>query len=64
MDPRQFRNSAHSTVGTEPTDEDRRRAVRSVAGFARDADDCAVLLAALGLDPAEGRARTAEKRPG
>jgi|GEM_PF-5536278 len=63
MDPNQVRNSAHSRVDTEPTDEDRRRAVRSVAGFARDADDCAMLLAALGLDPAEGRGRMTEVQP-
>ena len=34
---------------------DRRRAVRFVAGAARDAGDAALLLAALGLDPAQGR---------
>lgn len=35
--------------------EQRRRATRFVLGSARDAVDAALLLAALGLDPAEGR---------
>ncbi|PXY31943.1 hypothetical protein [Prauserella muralis] len=39
----------------EPTAEQRRRAVRAVASAAADADDCAELLAALGLSPEEGR---------
>lgn len=33
----------------------RRRAVRFVAGSARDAGDAALILEALGLDPVEGR---------
>lgn len=33
----------------------RRRATRFVASQARDADDCALLLDALGLRPEEGR---------
>lgn len=36
--------------------DQRRRAVRAVASAAADADDCALLLDALGLKPAEGRA--------
>ncbi|GAA5166897.1 MULTISPECIES: hypothetical protein [Amycolatopsis] len=34
--------------------DQRRRAVRAVASAAADADDCALLLDALGLKPAEG----------
>ncbi|GAB2966825.1 hypothetical protein LWP59_21610 [Amycolatopsis acidiphila] len=34
--------------------DQRRRAVRAVASSAADADDCALLLDALGLKPAEG----------
>lgn len=37
----------------------RRRAVRFVAGSARDAEDAALLLQALGLDASEGREETA-----
>lgn len=36
--------------------EQRRRGARVVASFADDADDCATLLAILGLDPADGLA--------
>lgn len=36
--------------------EKRRRAARTVAALARDADDCAYLLGALGLTAAEGLA--------
>ena len=31
------------------------RAVRTVAGYAIDADDCARLLAMLGLNPTDGK---------
>lgn len=34
--------------------DQRRRAVRAVASAAADADDCALLLEALGLTPGEG----------
>lgn len=34
--------------------DQRRRAVRAVASAAADADDCALLLEALGLKPTEG----------
>lgn len=60
MEPDHIRNSNHSTVGTELTTAERRRAVRSVAGAARDVQDCAMLLAALGLEPEEGRTPVAE----
>ncbi|MFF1612800.1 hypothetical protein ACFVYA_33960 [Amycolatopsis sp. NPDC058278] len=36
--------------------EQRRRGARMVASSADDADDCATLLAILGLDPADGLA--------
>ncbi|TNC27004.1 hypothetical protein [Amycolatopsis alkalitolerans] len=36
--------------------DQRRRAVRAVASAAANADDCALLLDALGLSPAEGTA--------
>ncbi|GAA1251919.1 hypothetical protein GCM10009676_43460 [Prauserella halophila] len=39
----------------EPDAEQRRRAVRAIASAARDAEDCALLLDALGLDAEEGR---------
>lgn len=39
--------------------EERRRAVRYVAGSARDAGDAALLLSILGLEPSEGREETA-----
>jgi hypothetical protein len=35
----------------------RAQAVRSVASSARDAEECAMLLDMLGLDPAEARAK-------
>lgn len=35
----------------------RAQAVRSVASSARDAEDCAMLLDMLGLDPSEARAK-------
>ena len=44
-----------STLETELTAEDRRRAVLRVASGATDAQDCAMLLDALGLSPEEGR---------
>ncbi|GLY39813.1 hypothetical protein Amsp01_058360 [Amycolatopsis sp. NBRC 101858] len=37
------------------TRQQRHQAVRVVASGSRDADDCALLLAVLGLAPAEGR---------
>lgn len=37
------------------TAEQLRRAVRSVAHFARDADDLATMLDMLGLDPRDGK---------
>lgn len=52
-----------STLETELTDEDRRRAVLRVATGATDAQDCAMLLAALGLDPEEGRATPHREAP-
>jgi hypothetical protein len=38
------------------TREQRRRGARMVASAADDVDDCAALLAILGLDPADGLA--------
>lgn len=61
MDPDHIRNNNHSTVGTEPTTEEKRRAVRSVASAARDGDDCAMLLEALGLRAEEGRTPVVER---
>jgi hypothetical protein len=46
---------AQHTYG-QITAEQRRAAVRSVARMSTDAADCALLLDALGLDPAEGLA--------
>lgn len=40
----------------------RARATRAVASAARDAEDCAQLLAALGLRPEEGRAGAPDPR--
>jgi hypothetical protein len=42
--------------------DQRRRAVRAVASAATDADDCALLLDALGLRPSEGLASVPEPR--
>lgn len=42
-----------AAAGSEPAV--RAAAVRAVAGLARDAGDAALLLAALGLDPVEGK---------
>jgi hypothetical protein len=42
-------------AGAKGSAVERRRAVRYVAGAARDAGDAALLLEALGLDPVEGR---------
>jgi hypothetical protein len=49
-------HDAGHTVGAAAgnTLTDRARAVRTVAAYAVDAEDCAALLAALGLVPAEG----------
>lgn len=44
--------------------EQRRRAVRAIASAAADAGDCALLLDALGLRAAEGRAPVPSPRPG
>ena len=44
------------------TPEQRRRGARVVASAAHDADDCATLLAILGLDPADGLTET-DRRP-
>ncbi|UQS25625.1 hypothetical protein L1857_23880 [Amycolatopsis thermalba] len=43
-----------SAEDTEMIAAQRRRAVRAVASAAADAEDCALLLDALGLKPAEG----------
>ncbi|HJQ46844.1 MAG TPA: hypothetical protein VJ870_11060 [Amycolatopsis sp.] len=43
--------------------DQRRRAVRAVASAAADADDCALLLDALGLKPAEGVTTVPAPRP-
>jgi len=45
-----------SADDTELITAQRRRAVRAVASAARDAEDCALLLDALGLKPGEGLA--------
>jgi inosine/xanthosine triphosphate pyrophosphatase family protein len=42
---------------------ERRAAVRAVASAALDADDCALLLEALGLKPGEGVATVPVPRP-
>lgn len=57
---RMYREDAGHTVGAAAgcTPEQRRRAARTVAGVARDVEDCALLLAALGLSAAEGLAGT------
>lgn len=44
--------------------EQRRRAVRAIASAASDADDCALLLEALGLRPSEGVTHVPSPRPG
>lgn len=45
-----------ATVAAPPADADtRRHAARFVASQARDAQDCALLLDALGLTPEEGQ---------
>ncbi|WAL63136.1 hypothetical protein ORV05_19065 [Amycolatopsis cynarae] len=45
----------HEVAGdSEAVRAERRRAVRAVASSAMNADDCALLLDALGLRPAEG----------
>lgn len=61
MVDREYGQVNHSTVETELTAEDRRRAARCVAGTATDARDCAMLLDALGLTAEEGL-RTASKQ--
>ena len=42
--------------------EQRRRAVRAIASAATDAEDCALLLDALGLRPSEGMASVPSPR--
>jgi hypothetical protein len=44
--------------------EQRRRAVRAIASAATDADDCSLLLDALGLRAAEGVTSVPAPRPG
>ncbi|MEU8637774.1 hypothetical protein AB0C38_36810 [Amycolatopsis sp. NPDC048633] len=46
------------------TGEQRHQAVRVVASASHDADDCALLLAVLGLTPAEGRPPADDAAPG
>ncbi|WP_116041875.1 hypothetical protein [Amycolatopsis palatopharyngis] len=46
----------------EPGPEQRHRAVRAVASAAMDAQDCADLLAALGLSPEEGTRQVPAQR--
>jgi hypothetical protein len=46
------------------TGEQRHQAVRVVASASHDADDCALLLAVLGLTPAEGRPPADDGAPG
>lgn len=46
----------------EPDAAQRRRAVRAIASAARDAEDCALLLDALGLDAEEGRTTLPSQR--
>jgi len=46
----------------EPDADQRRRAVRAIASAAKDADDCAMLLEALGLEPEEGRTAVPAQR--
>ncbi|SDU66046.1 hypothetical protein SAMN04489733_7862 [Amycolatopsis keratiniphila] len=41
----------------EVSQEQRYRGVRLVASAAKDVEDCALLLAVLGLDPADGLER-------
>ena len=49
---------------SEAVREQRRRAVRAVASAAANADDCALLLDALGLKPSEGTTTVPAPRPG
>lgn len=53
----QFDNTTLATRASSYTNtgHDRRRAVRAVASMAVDATECAGILAALGLNPEEGR---------
>ncbi|WP_103339404.1 hypothetical protein [Amycolatopsis sp. CA-126428] len=51
-------------TGFDLTDEQRYHGARVVASAANDADDCALLLAVLGLEPADGIADPPPPRPG
>ncbi|NIH79901.1 hypothetical protein FHX45_005376 [Amycolatopsis granulosa] len=53
-----------SAEDTELVAAQRRRAVRAVASAAENAEDCALLLDALGLKPAEGMAPVPAQRHG
>ncbi|GAA3840356.1 MULTISPECIES: hypothetical protein [Amycolatopsis] len=53
-----------SAEDTEMIAAQRRRAVRAVASAAANAEDCALLLDALGLKPAEGIAPVPAQRLG
>jgi len=52
--------------GSDPvglTRDQRFHGARVVASAANDADDCALLLAVLGLEPADGLAEAPPQRP-
>ncbi|GAB3574999.1 hypothetical protein GCM10027445_36730 [Amycolatopsis endophytica] len=53
-----------SAEDTELIAAQRRRAVRAVASASRSAEDCALLLEALGLKPSEGIAGVPAQRLG
>jgi len=52
-----------SAPSQNPAPQQRARAVRAVAGCARDADDLAELLDMLGLDPADARPQPQHMAP-
>lgn len=54
-----IRHGGHATRPNNPP-ADLYRAARSIASHARDADDCAELLEALGLTAADGLAPASE----
>jgi hypothetical protein len=65
--PAELRTETGSGPGSDESAlvaEQRRRAVRAIASAAGDADDCALLLDALGLRPSEGVTRVPSPRPG